>query len=149
MRTRIGFSSVLASDYQEDLEKLLFFNPQQSQTLPYIRRLIPTVRRPSIYTQDGRLRIRIEDLPRTPDPSLPWRIRISRRSGRVMVFCRVNLDTVVLVHIAVLEEYSRFGARADAGLVAKMISELRAVARKLKGVRSIELKYAKGLVFPV
>ncbi len=149
MKARIGFTSVLDDAYLEELEKLLFFNPQQNKILTGINESIADYGVPNIYVDRGRLRVGIENLPGAQtifaledgagEPSLVG----------VMVYSRVDLENLVLLHIAVREEYSRFGARSDVGLVNKMMSQLRAIARKLNGVRSIHLKYSKGLVFPV
>jgi hypothetical protein len=149
MKPRIGFSSVLGNEYLDDLEKLLFFNPQQERTLSGINQSIQEYGVPHVLHENGRLRIRLQGL---QDVQALFALEDSPDQPQlvgVMVFHRVEPEAVVLLHIAVKEEYSRFGSRADAHLVGKMMAELRAIARKLKGVRSIHLKYARGLVFPV
>ncbi len=149
MKPRIGFSSVLGNGYLEDLEKLLFFNPQQERALSGINQSIQEYGVPHIFQEDGRLRIRLKDLPGVQALFALEDTNSQPHLVGVMVFHRVDPETIVLLHIAVREEYSRFGSRADAGLVGKMLAELRGIARKLRGVRSIHLKYANGLVFPV
>ena len=149
MKARIGFSSVLGTDYMEDLEMLLFFNPQQGRTLSAINDSIKDYGIPHIYVEEGHLRVGLKDLPGTQTLfALEDTLDRPELVG-VMVFHRVDVETIVLLHIAVRQEYSRYGSRADAGLVSRMIAELRGVARKLKGVRSIQLTYLKGVAFPV
>lgn len=149
MKARIGFSSVLASEYLEDLERLLFFNPQQKRALNGIHHSISEYGVPSIALEEGRLRVRIE---RLPDAQTLYALDQTNEKpilAGVMVFSRIDSATIALLHIAVKEEYSRFGDRADAMLVAKFLEQLRQIARKLKGVHAISLKYASGLTVPV
>ncbi len=149
MKTRIGFSSILGSEYLEDLERLLFFNPQQERAIDGIHHSIREHGVPSIYLDKGKLRVKVEE------PSEVQTLYALDDSGGkpelvgVMVFSRTNTDTLDLLHIAIREEYSRFGAKADAGLVSRFLEQLRHIARCLKGVRSICLKYASGLKLPV
>ncbi len=149
MKTRIGFSSILGSEYLEDLERLLFFNPLQERAIDGIHHSIREHGVPSIYLDEGKLRVKVEE------PSEVQTLYALDDSGGkpelvgVMVFSRANTDTLDLLHIAIREEYSRFGAKADAGLVSKFLEQLRRIARCLKGVRSICLKYASGLKLPV
>jgi len=149
MKSRIGFSSVLGSEYLEDLERLLFFNPQQRRALIGIHHSISEYGVPSIALDGGRLRVRVEHL---PDSQTLYALEDQDSKPilvGVMVFSRIDSSTIALLHIAVAEEYSRFGARADAMLVAKFLEQLRQIARRLKGVQAISLKYASGLTVPV
>jgi hypothetical protein len=149
MKTRIGFSSILGSEYLEDLERLLFFNPQQKRALNGIHHSIREYGVPSIALDAGRLRVRVEQL---PEVQTLYALEDADKKPilvGVMVFSRIDPSTIALLHIAVREEYSRFGARADAMLVAKFLEQLRQIAKKLKGVQAISLKYASGLTVPV
>ncbi len=149
MKPRIGFCSTLSSEYLEDLEKLLFFNPQQSRNLPGIHDSIQEYGVPSIYIENERLRVRLENLPGTQTVFALEDTTDRASLVGVMVYSRVDIETIVLLHIAVRQEFSRFGSRAGIGLVGLMMAQLRSISRSLKGVTSIHLKYAKGLVFPV
>ena len=149
MKARIGFTSVLGSEYLEDLEKLLFFNPQQNKALTGISESIADFGMPNIRIEQDRLRISIENLPGAQTVFAMEDAPDNPLLVGVMIYSRTDLENIVLLHIAVREEYSRFGARAYAALVSKMMGQLRSIAKKLNGVRSIQLKYAKGLVFPV
>ncbi len=149
MKTRIGFSSILGSEYLEDLERLLFFNPLQEKALDGIHHSIREHGVPSIYLDNGRLRVKVEE------PSeVQTLYALDDAKGKpmlvgVMVFARSEPETIDLLHIAIREEYSRFGEKADAGLVSKFLDQLRQIAKRLKGVHSICLKYAAGLKLPV
>ncbi len=149
MKSRIGFSSILSSEYLEDLEMLLFFNPLQEKALSGIHHSIREYGVPSIYLDGARLRVRVQEL---SDVQTLYAMDDSDGKPRligVMVFSRTDPSTLALLHIAVREEYSRFGSLADAGLVPKFLGQLRQIARQLKGVQAINLKYASGLILPV
>ena len=140
MKARIGFSSILESAYLEDLERLLFFNPLQEKALSGIHHSIREYGVPSIYLDGGNLRVKVAGL---PDVQTIYALEdsISRPLlVGVMVFSRTDEKTIALLHIAVREEYSRFGKRADAGLVPKFLEQLKQIARRLKGVKAIKLK---------
>ncbi len=149
MKTRIGFSSILSSEHLEDLERLLFFNPLQGRALDGIHHSIREHGVPSIVLENGRLRVKVES-----PTEVQTLYAMDDGEGTpvlvgVMVYSRTDPETIDLLHIAVREEYSRLGAKADIGLVTKFLEELRKIAKRLKGVQSISLAYASGLRLPV
>lgn len=149
MKDGFAFSSVLGSEYLEELERLLFFNPLQERMLHGINHSIRQYGVPSISLLEGKLRVKVEEL-----PDVQTLYALEQFDGKpdlvgVMVFARTDLRTIALLHIAVREEFSRAGIRADAGLVAGFLEQLRLIAKRLKGVQSISLKYASGLTVPV
>ncbi len=149
MKTRIGFTSILGGEYVEDLERLLFFNPLQEKALNGIHHSIREYGVPSIYLDSGRLRVKVPELPEVQTLYALEDAKERPKLVGVMVFSRTDPSTIALLHIAVQKEYSRFGERADASLVPKFLEQLRQIARRLKGVHSINLKYASGLSVPV
>ncbi len=149
MKARIGFTSSLTSEYLEDLEKLLFFNPQQKKALKGIHHSIREYGVPRISLNNGWLRVKVEELPEVQTLYALADSKERPKLAGVMVYSRVDPATIAVLHIAVKEEYSRFGARADAMLVPKFLERLRQIAKMLKGVQSIQLKYASGLIVPV
>lgn len=66
-----------------------------------------------------------------------------------MVYMRTNPENIVLLHIAVKEDYSRTGIYGDEMLVLRFMTQLRGIARRIKGICSITLKYSSGLVIRV
>jgi hypothetical protein len=149
MTAGIGFTSVLGRAYLEDLEMLLFFNPLQEKALTGIHHSIREYGVPSIYLDGDLLRVKVAEL---PDVQTIYALENSTETPAligVMVFSRTDEQTVALLHIAVREEFSRSGKRADDGLVSKFLDQLRQIARRLKGVKAIKLKYASGLTVPL
>jgi len=58
-----------------------------------------------------------------------------------MVYFRTEVETILLLHVAVKEQYCSTGNHSNELVALRMISELREIARRLKGVRSILVTY--------
>ena len=149
MPAQIRFSSILGTDYRSELEELMFFNPQQNKALTGISHAISEYGVPVIVEDNGRLRISVEGLPESQtlfalDDSSEKPILAG-----VMVYMRTDPENLVLLHIAVHEDYSRAGIYGDEMLVWRFMTQLRDIAKRIKGIRSITLKYSSGLVIPV
>ena len=148
-RNDIRLTSLLENRYQEDLEGLMFFNPQQKKALAGISRSIKDFGIPSVFPEGERLRIKVEGLPEAQAIfALEHRVDPPELIG-VMVFVRLDPENLVLLHIAVREDYSRGGKHGDEMLVARFVGELRTIARRIRGVRHVILKYSGGLMIPV
>ncbi len=147
--TDIRFTSILEPAYQEDLEKLLFFNPLQTRAHAGISESIREYGVPNVVTNGERLRIQLDGLPETQSLfALNHRPKKPELVG-VMVYARVDIEHIVLLHIAVKEEYSRLGKYGEAMLVPRLLTQLREIGRRIKGVRAINLKYQSGLILPL
>lgn len=145
----IKFSSILELKYREDLEELIFFNPQQRKFLNKISHSISEYGVPSIVMDHDRLRIKVEGL---AESQTLYALDYSREHpvlAGVMIYVRPDRENIILLHIAVREDYSRKGKHADQMLVLRLMTQLRRIAKKLKGVRAITLKYSSGLEIPV
>ncbi len=149
MTARIRFTSVLGLEYREDLEELLFFNPQQRKALTGINHSISEYGVPNVIETAARLRISVEGLPESQTLfALDYSEEVPILAG-VMVYMRTDPENLVLLHIAVKEDYSRSGIYGDEMLVLRFMTQLRDIARRIKGIRAITLKYSSGLVIPV
>lgn len=147
--SRIRFSSILGHEYHDELEQLMFFNPQQRKALTGIKDAISEYGMPSVVETDGRLRISLEG---APESQTLFALDDSREKpilAGVMVYMRTNPENIVLLHIAVKEDYSRTGIYGDEMLVLRFMTQLRGIARRIKGICSITLKYSSGLVIRV
>ena len=136
-------------EYHEDLERLLFFNPQQERAIKGIHHSIHEFGVPSIEKEEGKLRISLQAF---PDAQTLFALEDRGDKPRlvgVMVYARIDPSTIAMLHIAVQKDYSRSGERADANLVARFVFQLREIGRKIKGIETIDLKYAPGLTLSV
>lgn len=149
MPNNVSFSSVLSEEHREELESLLFFNPRQKRTLAGINHAIKDFGLPSVHEENGLLRVRVEGLPGAQTIFALDQGMAPPVLAGVMVFVRLDVENIVLVHIAVGEDYARDGKYGDGHLVSRFVAELRAIARRIKGVRSVILKYSGGLTIPV
>jgi hypothetical protein len=149
MNSSLSFTSVLGSSYLEDLEGMMFFNPLQKKALAGINHSIKDFGMPAVEVEGDRLRVRVEGLPEAQSLfALDNRGEPPVLAG-AMVFCRLDVENLVLVHIAVGRDYARGGKLGDEHLVSTFVAELRAIARRLRGVQNVILKYSGGLTIPV
>ena len=142
MLSEITFTSVLDSQFRQELEELLFFNPQQNKLLAGITDSINEYGVPSIHDDNGHLRIYINDLANSqtlyaidheqPNPVL----------AGVMVFVRTDIENIDLIHIAAKEDYTHCGKYANRMLVLRLLTQLRKNAKRIKGIQHINLKYS-------
>ena len=149
MESQIRFSSILGHEYREELEELMFFNPQQRRALSGINHSISEYGVPSIVADGDRLRIKVDGLQESQTLYALDNYWEKPVLAGVMVYVRSDLENIILLHIAVKEDYSRMGKYADEMLVLRLMTQLRRIAKGIKGIRAITLKYSSGLVIPV
>ena len=131
----LRYTSTLKPEYSEELERLLFFNPGQQDALAAIMDSLDTFGSPSVYTDNGALRVKVEKL---DEVQTLYAMDDDTLVG-VLVYSRVVLDCLTVLHIAVDEEYSVHGNNANNMLVMRMLELLRKNARLIKGVKTIRL----------
>ena len=131
----LRYTSTLKPEYSEELERLLFFNPGQQDALAAIMDSLDTFGSPSVYTDSGVLRVKVEKL----DEVQTLYVMDDDTLVGVLVYSRVTLECLTVLHIAVDEEYSAHGNNANSMLVMRMLELLRKNARLIKGVKTIRL----------
>jgi hypothetical protein len=131
----LRYTSTLKAEYSEELERLMFFNPGQQDALAAIMNSLETFGSPSVYTDNGVLRVKVEKL---NEVQTLYAMDDDTLIG-VLVYSRVMLDCLSVLHIAVNEEYSAHGKQAKSMLVMRMLELLRNNARRIKGVETIRL----------
>lgn len=141
----IAFSSVLNSGYRGALERLLFFNGRQAIFSQAISRSIEALGAPEIIAEDGSLRIVIGSRLLTQSIYAFEENGDSRDLIGVIIYSRTSPEDITVVHIAVSEDYSCEGERADRVLVLHLVNRVREIARRLKGVKTIRLSYWKDM----
>lgn len=90
---------------------------------------------PSVYTDSGVLRVKVEKL---DEVQTLYAMNDDTLAG-VLVYSRVVVDCLSVLHIAVNEDYSSHGKHANSMLVMRMLELLRNNARRIKGVKTIRL----------
>ena len=131
----LRYTSTLKSDYIEELERLMFFNPGQHSALPVIVDALEQFGPPNVYTSDGCLRVKVEKL---DEVQTLYAIDEDKLVG-VLIYSRIILERLTVIHIAVHPDYSSSGTYADSMLVMRMLKLLRNSARCIKGVKTIRV----------
>jgi hypothetical protein len=138
---RIRVSSLLPASFRDELERIVFFNPEQELvTAP----LVASVHRygvPTIFEEDGWLRFRVSavgllqtlyafDDSKAPAPLVG-----------VAMFTRETLASVVLIHLAVHEDYTVRGRWSDAWVVSHLVAAIRGACLRTRGIRTLRVLY--------
>jgi len=131
----LRYTSVLKPEYSEQLEHLMFFNPGQQTALAAIEDSLEKFGTPFVYNDDGCLRVKVEKL---DEVQTLFALDDDTLVG-VLVYSRVLLERLTVIHIAVDQDYSSHGKFAHHMLVIRMIELLRNSARRIKGVKSIRI----------
>ncbi len=138
------FSSVLPLEYLDDLEALLFLNPQQQAVRAGILHALEEYGVPRVDADERQIRVTVGT--RTDVQTL-YALADSPEGcelAGVIVYLRTDLRTVLVLHVAVTERFSSTGPDADALLVLRILETVRSGARRLKGVRTIAVAYPAG-----
>jgi hypothetical protein len=143
----LRITSVLGGSFRDELEQLVFFNPEQSLiTGP----LVDLVRRhgvPVVVEDGDRLRFRVTsfgllqtlyalDCTEPPD-----------RLVGVAMFTRPRRNSIVVLHLAAHRDYTSRGKWRGEEVVARLIGAIRAVALRTRGVRSLRIMYPHEIRF--
>lgn len=142
MSKDIEFASHVSVRQRTQLESLVFFNSCQERVADCIADAVATFGAPEIVADRDRLRIQIGD-----QHEVQSLFAVERLTGRpvgVAVYIRADLEHITVMHLSVAAEFASGGPRADEQLLLKLLREVRRSTRRMKGVRSLELYYARG-----
>lgn len=131
----LHYTSVLKPEYSEALERLMFFNPGQQIALAAILDSLETFGSPSVYVDGERLRVKLEKL---DEVQTLFALDGEALVG-VLIYSRIMLERLTVIHIAVDHDYSSDGKFAHNMLVMRMLELLRDSARRIKGVETIRI----------
>jgi hypothetical protein len=132
------FSSVIGVEKKEELERIMFFNKSQRRFESNIVNLVELYGQPSVLEENDQLYITLQ---RAHCQSL-FVTKNDKLVG-LFIFNRNPPENINLIHIAVDEKFSSTGIYADEMLVNRMISELKKIALKIRGVETISVKYGR------
>jgi hypothetical protein len=141
---RITFTSALGVEHRGDLERLLFFNPDQPRLRAAIARAVERFGTPSLFVDGQLLRVGLDS---TAEMQALYVLEQNANRSRLvgaMLYLRPEPETVVLAHIAVQEDYMPSGIHGNDLLALRMIVRLRQVTRQIRGVRSLVVFYGEG-----
>jgi hypothetical protein len=135
------FSSRLTSDRRDELESLMFFHPEQNQHMSSINASIASYGFPKIIDDGEALRIGIGELEVQTLYAFVDRGKKQDLAG-VLVYTRVHYDTLVLLHMAVRPEFCYSIGYKNELVLARILAQLRAIARRIKGIKKVSILYA-------
>jgi hypothetical protein len=131
----LRYTSTLQPEYSEELERLMFFNPGQQNALATIVDSLERFGSPSVYDDDGCLRVKVEKL---AEVQTLFAMDGDSLAG-VLIYSRILHERLTVIHIAVGQDYSSHGKFAHDMLVMRMLALLRNNARRIKGIESIRI----------
>lgn len=134
----IVFTSRLGPEHKDELERLLFFNGNQGKVSASVSRIAERYGVPRIQLVDERLWIALDSSVEAQSLFAVRQTRAGPEPVGVVVYTREE-DAFVVLFVAVHEHYSARGPMADRRLLLRMTTELRTIARRVKGVRSVVL----------
>ncbi len=113
----------------------MFFNPGQQLALAAIVDSLEKFGSPSIYTDNGYLRIKLEKL---KNVQTLFAMDGDKLVG-VLIYSRLFPEYLTMIYIIVDQEYSLHGKYEKKILVLRMFMLLRKIARRIKDVKSIQI----------
>ncbi len=136
MSDTINITSRLAADQRAALEQLVFFNVNQHRVRVGIQQSIATYGAPEILEEGGWLRIRVGDL----EGQTLFAVSAAGRPLGVAVFARLVRERFVVLHLGV-EPRPRARVEANPTVLLRLMHEIRAAARRTRGVDRIDVVY--------
>jgi len=131
------YTSTLEPGYSNELEQLLFFNPGQHSAHSAIVDSVEMFGEPFVENDGERLRVNVRKL----DEAQTLFAFDGDILAGLLVYSRVSHERLVVIHIAVSEDYSSYGKFANKLLVIRMSQQLRESARRIKGIETIRIMY--------
>lgn len=135
--SEISFTSVLGQEHKQELERLLFFNDNQAKVSDAVMLIAERYGAPRVQVVAERLRVGLE----SAQAQTLFAVRRAAAGVEpvgVMVYTREE-DALVVLFLAVHEHYASRGPKADQRLLMRMTTELRGIARRVKGIASLVL----------
>ena len=142
------FVSAVDCEYAGAVESMFFFHPHQQGLMEPIRRSVEAWGTPEILRRDNRIYLGI---PQHDAQCLfaRHRQREPQRPVGVVLYLRTRPEVLSLLHLAVGPAYAHDGAFGGLGLAQQLVSEVRHLARRIAGVRRVQLPYCEERYLPV
>ena len=143
MAHKIVVSSRLPGTMRGELEAILFFNAGQHRVRQEIEATIERFGIPELIEQDGWLRVQVAGV-----PEVQTLFALHEEGGRArpvgaVIYLRDTFERITVVHIGVADDYAAGGRYASERVLARLMQEIRRVARRTSGIRQVELAYRR------
>lgn len=133
---------------REVVEALFFFNPRQQRVREGILLSVERYGSPEILEQGGRLWIGVSSGVMQCLFACDQSWSPARPAG-VVLYVRPVPEILSITQLAIDPDYASGGSRGGEGLGLLLIEQLRQIARRIKGIRRVELPYRKRCFLPV
>jgi hypothetical protein len=138
--------SQVAARWRPALEQLLFFNTGQERVRRELTAAIDRYGTMEVVDTAGQLTLRVQRLPQS---QALFAIGADGRPIGCVVYCRIEPSRFLLLHLAVAEDHAAGGPGAQTMVLMHLIAAVRAIARRTRGVETVELLYGAGRTVPI
>ncbi|MBX7079823.1 MAG: hypothetical protein K1X88_11585 [Nannocystaceae bacterium] len=135
---QILFTSRLLPVHKPELERLLFFNENQARVVDGVAHVAQRYGIPRIRVDGEQLRVVLATGLEPQALYVVARGELGDDPVGVMIYIRED-DRLIALFVAVHEEWSARGSRGDAMIAVKLVDELKAIARRVRGVSAVEV----------
>jgi len=142
------FASSVDAGLWKDVEALFYFHPKQQAMIDSIKACVEQFGAPEILQRGDRIRVGI----RKNDAQCLFACHRERRPGvpvGVVVYLRTSTELLRILHLAVHPNYEQDGPHAGLGLALQLVNEVRSLARRIGGVRRVQLPYGRAAFLSV
>jgi hypothetical protein len=143
------FSSKLSRKYYKALEKLLFFNEKQALFIRDIEKNIEEYGVPRIVADGETLRIKTASINDVQNLFAFDREAEDADLIGLIVYFRPTLKKMIVLHIAVDENYTFDGKFSDQTLTIQLIDKVREIALKIKGIELLSISYGRDFTISI
>jgi hypothetical protein len=134
------FSSSVHQALWKDVEALFYFHPKQQSLQERIRACVDEFGAPEILQRGERIHVGIAK----NGAQCLFACHTERRPGLpvgVVVYLRTSPELLRILHLAVHPAYEHDGRHAALKLTMELVNEVRHLARRVSGVRRVQLPY--------
>lgn len=137
-----SFVSSVDAGCWKDVEALFYFHPRQPALIESIKACVEAYGAPEILEHGGRIHLGI---PKNGAQCL-FACHRERRPGvpvGVVLYLRTSTELLHILHLAVHPTYEQGGQHAELDLALQLVNQVRQLARRLSGVRRVQLPYMR------
>jgi hypothetical protein len=134
------FTSAVDGRLRMSVESLFFFNPAQPALIESIRTSVEEFGVPQIVERGDRVCLGIP----ARDAQCLFACDRAQQPPEpvgVVLYLRTAPHLLRILHLAVSPDYADDGPLCDQGLALRLVDEVRALGRRISGVRRIQLPY--------
>lgn len=138
---RFFFSSVLPIAYRDELERIVFFNPEQERVTESVIDSVHRYGGPLIVEENGILRFRVPAFGQVQTLYALDRGEQPACLAGVVMYVREPRDTMLVLHLAVHEDYVANGVHGEAWVTPRLLANVRGVCQRIRGITCMRLLY--------